>query len=148
LSCRTPSHRLVLRRESTCPIRLHVEDLDAGLQFYPDRLGLSLIWRTEEAAGLRLPRNETEIVLHSEERTEPEIDLKVEHASRAAKQFEQAGGKIIVLPFDIQIGRCAVVEDPWGNRLVLLGSTKGLLITDNEGWVVENANATVQGEYT
>ncbi len=119
-------------------IRLRVEDLDAGLCFYRDRLGLSLIWRTEEGAGLRLPQDETEIVLHSEERTEPEIDLKVERADRAAKQFEQAGGKIIVPPFDIQIGRCAVVEDPWGNRLVLLDSTKGLLVTDDEGRVIGN----------
>ena len=119
-------------------IRLHVEDLDAGLQFYRDRLGLSLIWRTEEAAGLRLPGDETEIVLHTEPRTEPEIDLKVQCADRAATQFEQAGGKVVVPPFDIQIGRCAVVEDPWGNRLVLLDSTKGLLVTDDDGRVIGN----------
>lgn len=129
-------------------IRLRVEDLDAGLRFYRDRLGLSLIWRTAEAAGLRLPQGKIEIVLHSEKRTEPEIDLKVERAGRAAKQFEQAGGKIVVPPFDIQIGRCAVVEDPWGNRLVLLDSTKGLLVTDDEGRVIGNANATRQGKST
>jgi len=126
-------------------IRLYVENVDTGLCFYRDRLGLSLIWRTEEAAGLRLPQDETEIVLHSEERTEPEIDLKVERADRAAKQFEQAGGKIIAPPFDIQIGRCAVVEDPWGNQLVLLDSTKGLLVTDDEGHVVGNEISTTGG---
>ena len=93
-------------------IRLYVEDIDAGLCFYRDRLGLGLIWRTDKAAGLRLPQDETEIVLHSEERTEPEIDLQVERADRAAERFEQAGGKIVVPPFDIRIGRCAVVEDP------------------------------------
>ena len=126
-------------------IRLYVENVDAGLCFYRDRLGLSLIWRTEEGAGLRLPQDETEIVLHSEERTEPEIDLKVERADMAAKQFEQAGGKIVVPPFDIQIGRCAVVEDPWGNRLVLLDSTKGLLVTDDEGHVIGNESSTTGG---
>jgi hypothetical protein len=35
-------------------------------------------------------------------------------------------------PFDIPIGRCAVVRDSWGNVLVLLNVTKGSLITDAE----------------
>jgi len=26
-----------------------------------------------------------------------------------------------------------VVRDPWGNQLVLLDTSKGLLVTDNEG---------------
>jgi hypothetical protein len=36
-------------------------------------------------------------------------------------------------PFDIQIGLCAVVRDPWGNELVILDTSKGLLRTDDEG---------------
>ena len=42
-------------------------------------------------------------------------------------------------PFDIQIGRAVVVEDPWGNQLVLLDTSKGLLLTDADGTVVGNA---------
>ena len=38
-------------------------------------------------------------------------------------------------PFDIQIGRAVVFEDPWSNRMVLLGSYKGHLITDADGIV-------------
>ena len=34
------------------------------------------------------------------------------------------------------MGKCVVVEDPWGNRLVLLDSSKGLLKTDDKGYVV------------
>jgi len=45
----------------------------------------------------------------------------------------------VVPPFDIQIGRCAVVQDSWGNQLVLLDAGKGLLITDAEGNVIGNA---------
>jgi predicted enzyme related to lactoylglutathione lyase len=30
-------------------------------------------------------------------------------------------------PFDIEVGRCVVVEDPWGNRLVLLDLRRGPL---------------------
>jgi predicted enzyme related to lactoylglutathione lyase len=119
-------------------IRLYVADLEAGLAFYRDRLGHALIWRTEEAAGLRLPEGEAEIVLHSE-RAELEVDLKVASADAAAARFRAAGGKVVAPPFEIQIGRAAVVEDPWGNQLVLLDSSKGLLATDEEGNVIGNA---------
>jgi predicted enzyme related to lactoylglutathione lyase len=121
-------------------IRLYVSDLDLGLAFYRDRLGQELIWRTEEAVGLRLPGGEAEIVLHTE-RAEMEVDLKVRSAASAAERFQEAGGTVIVPPFDIQIGRAAVVEDPWGNRLVLLDTSKGLLVTDAEGNVIGNALA-------
>ncbi len=42
----------------------------------------------------------------------------------------------MVPPFDIQSGRRTVVEDPWGNRLVLLDMSKGSLVTDSSGNVV------------
>jgi len=35
-----------------------------------------------------------------------------------------------------KVGRCVVVKDPWGNQLVLLDSTKGLLNTDRAGKVI------------
>jgi hypothetical protein len=53
--------------------------------------------------------------------------------------FVEAGGSIVVPPFDIQIGRCVVVADPWGNRLVLLDMSKGPLMADARGNVVGNA---------
>lgn len=120
-------------------IRLYVSDLDAGLAFYRDRLGHELIWRTEEQVGLCMPNSEAEIVLHTEQQ-EPEIDLEVNSADAAAAWFEEIGGRVVVPPFDIQIGRCVVVEDPWGNQLVLLDASKGPLATDDEGNVVGNAD--------
>jgi lactoylglutathione lyase len=120
-------------------VRLYVTELEAGLAFYQDQLGHELIWRTDEAVGLRMPDTNAEIVLHTE-RKKPEIDFKVDSADMAALRFAEAGGKVIVPPFDIQIGRCVVVEDPWGNELVLLDTTKGLLVTDAEGNIIGNAN--------
>jgi lactoylglutathione lyase len=119
-------------------VRLYVPSLDEGLAFYRDRLGHELIWRTREAAGLRLPGSEAELVLHTGPQP-PEVDFAVPSADAAAARFVEAGGKIIVPPFDIQIGRCAVVQDPWGNRYVLLDFSKGMLITDSEGNVIGNA---------
>lgn len=126
-----------LIRKIDC-IRLSVADLEAGLAFYRDKLGHELIWRTEDAVGLCIPGSEAEIVLHTE-RAEPEIDFKVNSADAAAKGFEEAGGKIVVPPFDIQIGRAVVVQDPWGNQFVLLDFSKGLLVTDENGNVIGNA---------
>ena len=116
-------------------VRLYVGDLEDGLSFYRDKLGLKPIWRTEQAVGLGMPGDQTEIVLHTQPQ-EPEIDLKVESADEAAIQIEKAGRQVVVPPFDIQIGRCVVVQDPWENQLVLLDTTKGLLVTDSEGHVI------------
>jgi len=85
-----------------------------------------------------MPETDAEIVLQIEDK-EQETDLKVESAEAAAVRFEEAGGKILVPPFDIQIGRAVVVEDPWGNRFVLLDASKGLLVTNANGNVIGNA---------
>ena len=125
-----------LIRKVDC-VRFYVPDLEAGLAFYRDRLGHELLWRTPTAAGLHLAETETELVLQTEDQR-PEVDWLVDSADEAAQLFERAGGKIIVPAFDIQIGRCVVVEDPWGNPLVLLDISKGLLKTDSYGNVIGN----------
>jgi predicted enzyme related to lactoylglutathione lyase len=79
-------------------------------------------------------------VIQTEEQRQ-EVDLLVDSADRAAEFFLQAGGKVVVPPFDIQIGRCVVVEDPWGNPLVLLDTSKGLLKTGIDGNVIGNEEA-------
>ena len=127
---------MTLLRKVDC-VRLYVPDLEKGLTFYRDRLGHALIWRTETAAGLRLPETDAELVIQTEDQRQ-EVDLLVDSVDEAAVFIEQAGGKIIVPPFDIQIGRCVVVEDPWKNPLVLLDMSKGPLKTDMNGSVIGN----------
>jgi catechol 2,3-dioxygenase-like lactoylglutathione lyase family enzyme len=122
-----------LLRKVDC-LALRVADLDDGLAFY-GRLGHELIWRTTTAAGLRLPDSDAELVLQTE-RPGPETDLTVENVGQAIERFAAAGGRVVVEPFDITIGRCAVVADPWDNHLVLLDNTKGQLTTDENGNVI------------
>ncbi len=69
------------------------------------------------------------------------MNLLVESASAAATAIVEAGGSIVVPVFDIQIGKCVVVDDPWGNRLVLLDMSKGALVTDADGNVTGTAPA-------
>jgi lactoylglutathione lyase len=119
-------------------VQLAVPDLEAALAFYRDRLGHEVIWRTDRAVGLRLSASDTELVLQRE-RSAPEVDWLVDSVEVAAERFQQAGGEIEVPPFDIPIGRCIVVRDPWGNRLVLLDMSKGRLVTDSAGQVLGTA---------
>jgi predicted enzyme related to lactoylglutathione lyase len=124
-----------LFRKVDC-LRLPVPDLDAGLAFYQDRLGHELIRRTATQAGLRLPAMDAELVLQTEQ-SAPEVDLLVTSVEEAVAALLEAGGRVVVPPFDIRIGRCATVEDPWGNRLTLLDMSKGSLVTDAFGNVID-----------
>jgi predicted enzyme related to lactoylglutathione lyase len=114
-----------------------VPDLQAGLAFYRDRLGHQLVWRTDTAAGLRLPDSDAEVVLQTE-RPGLETDFLVDSAEEAAERFVAAGGRLIAGPFDIKVGRCAVVADPWGSVLVLLDMSRGRLVTDEASNVIGN----------
>jgi predicted enzyme related to lactoylglutathione lyase len=127
-----------LVRKIDC-VQIPVPDLDLGLAFYRDRLGHTLSWRTPTQAGLRLGETDAEIVLQTE-RPEMEANFLVRSVELAVEAIAGAGGHVLVAPFDIQIGRCAVVSDPWGNHLVLLDMSKGVLVTDAAGNVVGNAS--------
>lgn len=118
-------------------VRLPVDSLESGLAFYRDALGLELVWRDGDSAGLAMPGDGTEIVIHTRGGS-PETDLLVQSADQAARVIAGAGGSVKVPPFDIRIGRCCVVLDPWGNELVLLDCSKGLLRTDGQGNITGN----------
>lgn len=116
-------------------VTVPVPDLDRGMAFYRDVLGHQMLWRDEGAgqAGLRTPDSDTEIVLTTRLGYEP--DWKVASADAVAEVFAANGGRVLAGPMDIPIGRLAIVEDPFGNRLVLLDSTKGTYDTDESGAV-------------
>ncbi len=125
-----------LFRKVDC-IRILVPSLDEGLAFYRDRLGHALIWRSDDSAGLAMPDSDAEVVIHTNRLAAEPIDVKVESADAAAERIVAEGGRIIAGPFDIRIGRCVVVADPWGNHLVLLDASKGLLRVDDDLNVVD-----------
>jgi lactoylglutathione lyase len=120
-------------------IRIHVSSVESGLEFYRDRLGLELVWRRGNSeAGLKLQNSDTELVLICEELDHPEVDILVKKVDHDVAEFEEKGGKILVKPFDIPVGRCAVVQDPWENKFVILDTSKGLLVTDSQKNVVSS----------
>lgn len=120
---------LILRVDA---VQLVVPDLEAGLAFYRDKLGHELRWRSETSAGLAMPGSDTELVIQTTLENQ-ETDLLVESADDAAQRFVDAGGTIVAPPADIPVGRVAVVQDPWGNMLVLLDLSKDTFDTDEDG---------------
>lgn len=113
-------------------IRISVPDLAAGLDFYRDRLGHRLLWRLKDYAGLQIPGGKTEIVLDAHLHR-PEVFMKVKDVNAAVEKIKAAGGKVTVPPYEIEVGLCAAVQDPWGNSFVLMDTGKGLFTTDAQG---------------
>lgn len=117
-------------------VTVAVPDLDAGLEFYAGRLGHELIWRNDDLgqAGLRCPDAETEIVLSTGLAYAP--NWLVHSADAAAETIVAAGGRMISPPADIPVGRVAVVDDPFGNQLILVDLRRGRYRTDHSGAVI------------
>jgi hypothetical protein len=113
-----------------------VPTLEKGIEFYVNKLGHEIIWKTPSAIGLKLPDSKSEIVIHTEAKQGVEIDFKVEDVGDSCSEYVSAGGKILVPPFDIAIGKCCVVEDPFGNIYVVLDSSKGVYQTDSSKEVI------------
>lgn len=114
-------------------VTVPVPDLERGLAFYRDGLGHEMIWRNDALGqvGLRATDSATEIVLTTTLGYEP--DWKVSSVEAAVAVFVSNGGRVVAGPNDIPIGRLVVVEDPFGNTLVLLDTSKGTYQTDPSG---------------
>jgi catechol 2,3-dioxygenase-like lactoylglutathione lyase family enzyme len=120
-----------LLRKIDC-VQIPVPDLEAGLRFYRDGLGLELKWRHETQAGLRL--GDSELVLQTE-RPGQETDFLVGSAEEAARRVAALGGTVLSRAQDIPVGRLVKVADPFGNPLVLLDLSKGTFQTGPDGTV-------------
>jgi predicted enzyme related to lactoylglutathione lyase len=116
-------------------VTVPVPDLDSGLAFYREQLGHRLLWRNDEIgqAGLALPAQETELVLTTSAPYAP--TWLVESVDSASDAIVNAGGRVRSGPSDVPVGRLAVVEDIFGNQLVLLETSKGRYVTDESGRV-------------
>jgi lactoylglutathione lyase len=116
-------------------IMFYVPSLDEGIKYYHEKLGLKIAWKSPGSAGLLMNDNKTEIVIQNSER-KVETDVKVKSVLEVVERIQKAGGNVVVEPFDIRIGKCAVIEDPWKNKMVILDATKGTFRTDKEGNII------------
>lgn len=108
-------------------VMIHVEDVKAAMAYYSDVFGLRSVWWDERAAGLVFPESDAEIVVHCypDIPSRVEVHYLVDDVVTAVQHLAAHACKILVEPFDITIGKCAVIEDPFGTRLCILDMTKG-----------------------
>jgi predicted enzyme related to lactoylglutathione lyase len=108
-------------------LMVRVDNVEAAARYYERVLGLLPQWSGDGSIGLRFAESDAEIVLHSD----PDIPSRVEahylvdEVADAVSDYERQGCRVLVAPFDITIGKCAVIEDPFGVRLCILDMTKG-----------------------
>ena len=116
-------------------VQVPVPSLAEGLRFYVESLGHRLKWRNDEVgqAGLELPNGDSELVLSTTQPYEP--NWLVDDVPTAVRTFTESGGALVSGPADIPVGRVAVVQDPFGNLLVLVDLSKGLYRTTSDGTV-------------
>jgi predicted enzyme related to lactoylglutathione lyase len=108
-------------------IMIRVDDIEAAAQYYVTVFGLHPQWSGDGSIGLVFPETDAEIVLHNDPGipSSVEVHYLVDDIIAAVAHYEEQGCHILVAPFDITIGKCAVIRDPFGTRLCLLDMTKG-----------------------
>ena len=112
-------------------VSFYVDDLEKGMSYYIDKMGLKLIWKTHDSCGLGMDNDITEVVLTTEK--VPAIQFKVNSVEEVLPKIVSAGGKVIYGPFHIDIGLCAVISDPWNNSYCILDMTNGTYQVDTDG---------------
>ena len=108
-------------------VMIRVDDVAAGEKFYSEVFGLKPLWREAGNVGMRLPETDAEIVLHnnSEIPHKVEVHYLVDDVVVAVKGYAKKGCRVLVPPFDVIIGKCAVIQDPFGTTICLLDQTSG-----------------------
>lgn len=107
-------------------VMVRVDDLAAAGAFYARVFGLRKLWQDELSIGMGMAETDAEIVLHTMDiPVEESLYYLVDDVLAAVSACQQEGCTIRKAPFDIQIGKCAVLEDPFGNAVCILDMSKG-----------------------
>lgn len=104
-----------------------VDDVYEAAEFYEKVLGLKRGWTDDEnkMIGLLFPGNDTEIVLHMNKYLpNPNVSFQVVDVMDFVSEYKAKGYKVLVEPFDIRCGMCAILQDPYGNGLEIMDITK------------------------
>jgi lactoylglutathione lyase len=114
---------MAVLRKIDC-VMVRVPDLMRASEFYTRAFGLRQLWADEASIGMGLTETDAEIVLHTMDLPADEnVYYLVDDVDAAASQYD---GAIRKPPFDIAVGRCAILEDPFGNTVGILDLSKGL----------------------
>jgi predicted enzyme related to lactoylglutathione lyase len=108
-------------------IMVKVEDPQKARDFYVRVLGMRQVWsdEAEGSIGLRFPDGDGEIVLHRIASIPSKVDVTylVDDVPVAVKTLEREGCTVVAGPFEVAVGKCAVIVDPFGTHLSLIDLT-------------------------
>ena len=108
-------------------VMIRVDDPQAAARYYADTFGMRQLWQDNLSVGMGFPETDAEIVLHNDPNVPPEptVHYLVDDVIAAVTTLAEKGCTIVEPPFDIAIGKCAVIQDPFGTVLCILDMTKG-----------------------
>lgn len=107
-------------------VMLRVDDLDAAADYYARVFGLRRLWRDDVSVGMAMADSDVEVVLHTMDLPQDRgVHYLVDDVSAAVATCAEQGCLVREPPFDIAVGKCAVLEDPFGNTISILDLSKG-----------------------
>ena len=108
-------------------VMIRVDDIEKAAVYYAEVFGLRPNWSGDESIGLVFPETDAEIVLHNDPNmpSSVEVHYLVDDVVTVVAEYVVKGCQLLVEPFDITIGKCAVIKDPFGIRMCILDMTKG-----------------------
>ncbi len=108
-------------------VMIRVDDVAAGEKFYSEVFGLKALWREAGSVGMALPETNAEVVLHNNSAIPHKVEVHylVDDVVAAVKQYAENGCRVLAPPFDVLIGKCAVIQDPFDTTICLLDLTSG-----------------------
>jgi predicted enzyme related to lactoylglutathione lyase len=104
-----------------------VDDIYNADDFYENVMGLRRGWTDDEnkMIGMLFPDNDTELVLHMNKNLpNPNVSFQVEDVMAYVEEYKSKGYRVLEEPFNIRCGKCAVLEDPYGNGVEVMDLTK------------------------
>ena len=107
-------------------VMVRVDDLEAASRFYARMLGLRPLWRDAVSVGMGLPDTDAELVLHTMDLPQEwGVHYLVDDVAASVSAWHAAGCVVRKPPFEVAVGWCAVLEDPFGNAVCILDLSKG-----------------------
>jgi lactoylglutathione lyase len=108
-------------------VMIRVDDVSSAEKFYADVFGLKPLWRDGSAVGMGMPETDAEIVLHNNPAipNKVEVHYLVDDVVAAVKSYAEKGCRVLEPPFDVLIGKCAVIQDPFGTTICILDLGSG-----------------------
>ena len=113
-------------------VMIRVDNVNAAAAYYAEVFGLRPSWSGDDSIGLLFPETDAELVLHNDPSipSSVEVHYLVDDVVAIVAEYVTKGCELLVAPFDITIGKCAVIKDPFGIRLCILDLTKRFLPTN------------------